>query len=343
MDVEVATPELDTPTTPEPEPTIAEHEAQFGPPDKRQQPEPDEPNERPRHRASSQKATPDDVAQIAALTKELREQEAQLVKLRPDALAGSPRLTVLKRQIAAIKSELADAQPKPAPPVPNPLPAVTTVSAPSASSPGTFTEKEPTLDQFEKETDPYAAYLRALGRYDRRRDEFEQKQAEHASRAKEQQTAAERADQDRYNTIRASYQTKVEAFKREQPDFDAVLSAIANDPVPPLAQATLMQHDNGPKLVYTLAQQPELLADLYLKAAPFGVKFTDTDVAIMQRWLTSRVQAVTTGSVATPPRTLAPRPPNPVRTGPIRAGDALPGDDSSLAEHEQAFGPRRRR
>ena len=75
-----------------------------------------------RHRAQSQKASAEDVAEISSLTRQLREKERELAKVEPDALSGSPRVLGLKRQIEALDARLGKAkmparEERPTPPV----------------------------------------------------------------------------------------------------------------------------------------------------------------------------------------------------------------------------------
>jgi hypothetical protein len=125
---EAPTEPLETPT--DDSGSLADHEAQFQPDAPRAanvaldevEPEPLTKDEQSavekvgkfaRHRAGSQRATPEDVQEINALTKELRTAEAELLKLDPKALEGSARLNVLRRQIKAVKADLAERAPKP--------------------------------------------------------------------------------------------------------------------------------------------------------------------------------------------------------------------------------------
>ena len=346
MEPEIVTPS--EPVTPvetgEPEDTsLAAHEAAFGKGGsgtlEREDGVPETTEERDergrfRHRASSQRANPEDVPQINALTKELRAKEQELAKARPESVSGSPRLLALRRQIKAIEAELGELKPKPAAVE---RPAIREPEKPEPAS--TFSEKEPSLDDFANEADPYSAWNRALARYDRRKEAFEADQAADVTRRE----ARQREQQQQFEQRVATYAQRVTEFTKTHPDFQTALAAVEdrNNVTPILAEA-IYSADNGPALVYHLAQHPQFYDEMFLLTD--GKPLTDAHVAVAQRRLHQHWQAASTGSAAVS-RTLnpPPRPPNPVRTGPIHTGDELPGDESSLAEHEKAFGPKRRR
>lgn len=346
---------LETVPTPEPvdlepvtdgEGSLAEHEAQFKPQPQaapKAGPEDDDDTDdavadtrprddsgrfkaEPRHRSQSQKAKPEDVAEINALTRTLREKEAELAKVKPDALAGSPRVLTLKQRIRAIEADLAElnatskVEPK--------------AKAEAATAPATFDEKEPTLDDFSdpaKYPDPYLALTRALAVYDRKKEAFEASQRE----AVDAEEAGRKAEI-------ASYHARTATFAKTHEDFDAVTGPMIASGLPSLLVAALVKADKGPEYVYYLAQHQDALDELVLLTE--GKPVTDSHVAIVQRRLKQQAQAAQSTGSATAATTayIPPRPPNPVRTGPIRTGDVLPDDDSSLAEHEKAFGRKRR-
>jgi hypothetical protein len=113
---------LPTDSTPDNSDSLADHESEFNQPGRagdgplNPETEPDEIPTTPantgqfankrddaRHRASTQRATPEDVAEINKLTKELRELETKVADKDPDA-KSAPRLRTLKRQIAALRA-----------------------------------------------------------------------------------------------------------------------------------------------------------------------------------------------------------------------------------------------
>lgn len=283
-----------------------------------------------RHRAASQKATPEDVEQINALTKELRAKEQELAKIRPGEDSDSPRIRALKRQIKALDVDLSELKPKAPARAEAPTPAPATDVAPAVGV--AFTEPEPKPDEFAGRDDPYGDHLIAKMQWQARKDAHEQAQKRAASEAQAQMSARVSA-----------YQARVNAFAAKTPDFHTVTQAFQQQNLPAVLLEALVTDDNGPAYVYYLAQHPEI-ADQIFESTEYRPVTPDL-VARTQRRLKQHAQAVTTGSaaVARPTYTPPASPPNPVRTGPERTGDAVPGDDASLAEHERAFGAKRGR
>lgn len=332
---------IETPQSPTPKDessSLADHEAAFGrggtghlpehePASELEPVETPEPvADKPKYRTHSQRASADDVETINALTRELRTKEAELAKVRPDALAGTPRLLSLKRQIKAIEAELHEHQPKPEPPPERP-------SAPSApAKPATaFDVKEPVLTDYEAEEDPYTSWLLAKAEWN-----FEKRAFDRA------ETARKEAAQQTEQQTMAAHIGRIETFRKAHPDYDAVIAADTHtEPPPPALARAIIGHDKSAEFLYHLGQHPEFFDEMLLLTE--GRPVSDTLVAIVQRRLLQRVQAESTGAAAPRIVTPGPRPPTPVRTGPIHAGDTVPGDESSLAEHEKAFGTRRRR
>lgn len=331
---------IETPEGPEPSVSIADHAAQFSP----DRPSPAEPEDIPktpantgqfankqpgRHHAQSQRATKEDVEQINTLTKELRELEAKAADKDPHA-KDSPRVRTLKRQIAALK-------PIVEPPT-SPTPAQSTIAETKPAiteKPGEFSEKEPVFEDFSadptKYPDPLAAWMRAVARYEARKERWEESQQQQTSQAE----AQERAQIDKFNASRTE-------FEKSTPDFAPVTEKfMAEVFLPPvLLNAIVRDVVLGPKFVYHLAQHPDLADELILLT--HEKPLTDAFVATVQRRLTKEVQgaAVSTGS-APPPRPYSPpKPPNPVRTGPIKTADEPPDQAASIAEHRKHYGPR---
>lgn len=265
-----------------------------------------------RHRAKSQVASPDDVPRIQALTKRLREAEAErdaLKQARPAAV--------------------------------EPLKAA---PAPAAKAPERFPSFEAYLAQDGNAEKSFDDWLddREAWNYERRRSQ---------ERAEEAYTADRRAT----DTLIAAYRTKCEAVLAQYPDFEDVVNPAEG----PIAVSKVVERavlEVGPEVAYYLATHPEerdaLSADTDID--PRNPAFRAT-VAATRRYLStlvadaqrsapsSRAAAVSTGSalaLVTPP---VPRPPNPVRTAALRGSETLPNDESSLADHERAFAPGRRR
>lgn len=301
------------PEPPAPEPSIADHEAQFGKGAKDATPPAGEPAP-PRHRAKSQQAKAEDVPRIAELTRRLRETERER-----DEWKGK-------------------ATPAPVAPTPAAEPTRTVTPSAPATSGDTFPDAEPTLEQFMDQPDPYSAWQRALGRYDRKKEAWDAEQVTKQSQA----TAAKQAEEHKWQADITAHQTRVQSFASAHPDFGTVTQELMQQNLPSVLLTAIVRSDNSPELIYHLAQHPDDLDELYLLSD--GKTASDASVAILQRRLLKLYgSAAPTGSVPVAAANIPPRPPNPVRTGPLKPSDALPGDDASIAEHEKVWGKRRRR
>lgn len=286
------------------------------------------------HRAQSQQASPEDYQAIAALTKELREAEAELSKLKPDALkADPPRVRTIKRQIAAVKAELAEAKPKPAPvPAVQPQP----LYQPAPAQPVTL--EEPKLEQFQNEEDPYGALILAKVEHRQR------VQAMQAQQAAQQAQDAQRTQQQQAAIAQEVEQTqaRVKAFVQAHPDYQPKFQAFVTQypHIPELLGAALAKSDKSPDLMYYFFDHPDHFDEHVFDAE--GKPVTDQAVAVLQRRLHARLAAVSTGSAPPAQPVIAPRPPNPVRTAPSMPRVEVPGDNSSLSDHARAFHRSRR-
>lgn len=271
-----------------------------------------------RHRARSQQAGPDDVPRIAALTKRLRETEASY----------EARIKALEERL----TKPAETLKPPTPPAP-------------AGAAATFDEAEPTIEQFADKPDPYAAWLRAVNAYDRKKEAFEARQKHQAAQRERATTQYGQQQTEWTNTVMAQHAQRHDAYMAAHPEHKAVLEQAADLPMTPTMVAAIALHAQGPELMLALAQNAALADELFLltHGKPLGDPVSNPLVAIVQRRLLAK-PAVPTGSAAPPkPAVLAPRPPNPVRTTPQAPADTLPGDDDSLEAHEKIWGPRRRR
>jgi hypothetical protein len=307
MDIQTATTEPGTSPTPDPA-TLADHEAEFGghPPapvatDAAGESASTDP--KPRHRARSQQATAADVPRIQELTRRLRESEARARELEARLPTAAP------------PSE----------------PAKATATPPQGFS---FPKYEQWIAEHpEKDYEDYT---------DAKQDA---RDAWREARATEQQTASQRQDvlsarREADAAAAAVWDYRVSEFAKSHPDLETVLQSVDDrGGVPPLLEYVLKTDDNGPDLMYTLAKHPEMYDEMLLLT--LGLQPSEQSVAILRRRLLSRVQAVLTGSAVPVSRPQPARPPNPVRTGPLKTGDEPPGDGSSLAEHERAYGPKR--
>ena len=332
-----------TETTEQPEApaSLAEFREQFPAAPKDGQPPPpestSEQERKPKYRSKSHRALPEDVPEIAALTKQLREAE-DAIKI--DRKPGENDKVYLLRKRAEI-AKLASA--RQAMPEVKPEPVREAPPAAVVAQPSAFTEKEPTLDQFASEADPYAAWQRALARYDRRKDAFEASQ--------EVQKSTFRAQEETFNReindgIRAHAQ-RAQALAESRPDVKALFAAEAAKPPQEQIQLTLAVrgaiefHERGPEMVVALLQNPELADELFLLTTgrAVGDPRTDSLVATVRRRLLQRISGAPSGSPApSRPVKLAPRPPNPERTVPQTPRDSSPSEaPGSLAAHRASL------
>lgn len=278
--------------------------------------------QRIRHRANKDRARSGDVPRIHELTRKLREAEARAAAAEARATVpppAAPALPLVPAPSSAVGPERGDSgQPR--------------AATPPATSP------KPTEDEIGTKYDSYADFVEALADW-----KVEQRDAaREAKLAEDRQKTQQETAQREYDTALAKTLERVAAFKLTHPDYETLMAQHSQVNLPPAVNKAVMTSDHGPAFVYHLMQHPDHLTEMQLLFD--GKPPSDEFVAHATRWLSSRAQAVITGSAAsTPPVTLAARPPNPVRTGPIPTRETLPGDDSSLAEHEHAFGQPRRR
>lgn len=298
--------------------TLEHHEASFGP----KPTQPDDEDERPhhsaeqrredtgqfkdgkvRHRAQSQKATAADVPRIAELTKNWRAEQERASKLEAE-------LSQLRSSSTQLRNE-----------------------APAA------TRTKPSEDEIGAKYQTYADYVEDLAdwKYEQRRA-AEKAESDKTTQASQQEAATREVIQ--------TFASRVSEFVKTTPDYHEKVNAAAelDNAIPLSLERALMLHDNGPAIVYHLATHPQQFDEMRLLAA--SVPLDQASVALLQRRLSAytHTQAGTTGSAAVQtPAVVAPRPPNPVRSGSMSTGDDLPGDESSLAEHEKAYNRPRRR
>lgn len=311
--------EPENPVLPDPaadlpvEESLAEHEAVFGDPARRPQPDPEaEPEDAVRHpprerddqgkfvkpekpAATATRHELQGVPRINQLTKRLREVEAER-----DALKAS-------------QAPAATSRPR-AEPIAHPEPTT------RAAEPSTATPK-PTIDSFQD----YSEYMEALTDW---------KIGE--ARREDRETAQREAEATR---VTNSWRERVEGAKTRYPDFEAVaLLAPTSIPQGSLVDAWILEHKSGADVLYTLQKDPGELSRIL--ALPL---FDQVDALslLAQRLSATREPAVKTGAAATTPVKVAPRPPTPVRTSAGPAPDEPPGEDASLMDHEKFFHKRR--
>lgn len=317
--------------------TITEFRAAFPQAPSRHAPpskEPSEPIEKPRHRAKSQQAGPDDAAAIAAQTKRLREAEDSVEVPRIDG--ESDRVYGIRKR--AEIAELAKGAKQP----PKVQPVAAAVSQPAAIvQPSEFKDPQPQIAQFSNTDDPYGNHQRALMKWELKKDDFDAKQAETKTKS-EQAQKQQREEFDTYiKTEQTAHDSRLGDFIKNTPDAKQVMEGAADIPLTLAMRGAMELHAQGPQMMYALAKSPELADELFLLTAGryIGDPRTDPLVAIVRRRLLQRVQAATAGSAA-PLRqtTVAPRPPNPARTVPQTPREKPSVEPvGSLAEHRQRF------
>lgn len=327
--------------------SLADHEQQFSPTatagdestSDGESPEERDDHGRFRHRAKSQEAKPDDVATIKAYTKRLRDAEAAAgIEQKP---GESQRVYELRR-----RAELAEAK------------AAETAKPAQQAAPAV---QAPTADGFKDASGHRIPFHDPQGRavafpkfelwsahnptldyedYTDARQDFRTQQKGVFEAYQRQQQQAQWSLQD----ISNQHAQRSQTYRAANPTFDADIAHTLDSrawPLTPVLQAAILQDPNGPAIVHALAKQPDFYGQMFFSSQ--HTPLTPQAVAVMQRTLNARVQAAPTGSAAPRLVTPAPRPPNPVRTGPLKTGDEPPGDDSSLAAHEKAYGTRGRR
>lgn len=267
---------------------------------------------KPRHRAQSQQASAEDVPRIRELTRRLRETEAQLEEAR---------------------------RPRQSAPAAESAPAT-----PPAPKPAGFPSFEQWAAQPENKDKAFEDFIDARADY-----RYEQRRA--AERAEEAQTAAARAQ----DTAVSAYLEQLPAVLKDYPDFNEIVNP-AEGPIQVskvVERAVLLA---GPRTAYYLATHPDecdaLSGDTVMDPTAAGF---DAAVKATKRYLLSlvadgqrpsspsRAAAASTGSALALVAPTTPRPPNPVRTGAMRDGEQPPSDEGSLADHEKAYAPGRRR
>ncbi len=277
-----------------------------------------------RRRAKSQQARPADVPRINELTRQLRERDEELARLRtPPAAPSAPGSANGNGHAPA-------AAPSP--------------QTPQPKAPERFAVGVPPWDPEPQETDPkfggdFTRYLTDVSKWSARQ---EVRQTEF-DRYVEGQQRQERESQQKELT---DFATRVDSARDKHEDFDAV----AFETKTPIQKGSItdtfvMRDDNGPELLYYLHAHPKELDEL-LKMPELGqVKF----LTLLSQRLSSNSPGLIGASTTSIPgaRTivLPPKPPNVVRTEAQRASGGGPPTDRelSLSEHEHYFRPTKRR
>lgn len=345
MDTELVAPsDAAAPTAPAApaEPSLSDHVAHYDRTARQnEEVEPAEPAQKPedkgRHRAQSQKATPADVPRINSLTKQLRAAQAELERLKGTGQQTQERQPSWSERTPQAETPLVRSGSVRQPPAVV-APVSELLKTPDVS-------KDPLREDefFARYPDEaYGTYQRYLSRY---------AVVEHAESQRQAQSETQRTQiQQHVSDIGAErlkqFGSDVGEFIATKPDFKAKAEAagpLMNIPLPDLLTEALIA--SGPEMYYHLISNPALLAEMHLLTR--GAAVDESNVALVQRRLSSEfahAQAAVTGSVAVPQQRIsAPRPPNPVRTGPMQTGGDPPGDGHSLAEHAKHYDPKRQR
>lgn len=262
-----------------------------------------------RRRAESDRATAEDVPRINKLTQRLRATERELEELK-------------KTQTTAPQKE-------------TPRETLRVPTAPPA-----FDQKEPDINdpKFAEFADPYAAYVRALTKFDRDKEA-------HDAAVKDYETATQHvtAEADKtFERITVEHAARIDTFAKEHTDYWEVVKAAGDSPTSPVMQAAIMLDKQNAEYIYYLAKNPTVNDELFIQTASQPVN--EITVASLQRLLRARVQAANTGSATSrqvvPP---APRLPKPVKTMPQNmTADTYDEDKSSISDHEKRFPQGRR-
>lgn len=303
--------------------SLSDFAAKYDTTTRRESPEADEGSEvldRRQTARPSRSRGADDHETISALTKRLREAESQ-IGVNTDRLEGESdrafnlRLRAEAAEAVAKKSSERQELPKIAQPV---------------AQPSAFTDKEPTIEQFADQADPYSAWQRALNAWDRKKERFDDDQKKVTAFSEERMKAAREL---RANAEKAHY-GRIEAYKKTTPDYDTVVGAAKDWAATPLMQIALVNDPNGEKYIYHLAQNRSLWNRLVLDSD--GKVVTRETVEAFQDVLKERMPAVT-GSAHTPATVnYPPPPPNPVRTGRMRSSSSEPPDTDHMSLDEFA-------
>ena len=325
---------------PEAPASLAEFRQDFPDPSKVQPLAPEPLTERPPRRAKSHRAEPADVPEIAALTKELREAEDAIKIERKEG--ESDRVFQLRKR-AEIAKRAAQPAPAAAPmqAVERPAPIV---QARPVTAQSAFAEKEPTIEQFKDQPDPWLALSRAVAAYDRRREAFDATQ----ETQKATYQAQERQFHHEINQGVEAHSTRMATYLGTAPaDVKALYAAEAAKPpqeqiqLPLALRGAIEFSERSPEMITALLRDQNLADEFFLLTNGHIVSDprTDSFVASVRRRLLQRISGVASGS-PTPPRPfkIAPRPPNPERTVPQTPRDTSPSDAAgSLAEHRNKF------
>lgn len=272
--------------------------------------------EKSRHRAASQKATPEDGPRINQLTAR--------------AKTAEERATAAETELARLRSERA-----PAAQIARAEEKVETTAAAAS----TFREAEP------QEND--AAFAGDYGKYLRAAAAWEGRKAYHDERTRERVEQEQQTKQQAQRDAVKSWSGRVDAAKEKYADFEQVAFTA---PAPWLnpdgtAQANartldawIMEHKTGPDVLYYFQSEKNRQELGSLLAKPV-LEQVEHLALLSQRLLpeSATPDGVTRSSAGRNTKiTLPPRPPNLVRTEAQRSGNVPPPTDGSLSVSEHA-------
>lgn len=291
---------------------------------------------RERHRAKSQRATPDDVKIINELTAQAKDAEAKAFSDIKQKDGESDRVFGLRR-----RKEIAErfsAGPTVAAPVVAP---VAPVVAKAAPAPISKDDPKPDPTKYEDLTKYFEDISLWAGREAVRQDRAEQAKVT---------TAAEQAAETA--RLSAAWVTATTEAKAIYPDFEAVaygplnvpsMPHLKEIPMPSVIDLWIRERPYGARILYTLKKNPAEFLRIWNLSLPDQVD----ELSLLGQRLTnsSRTQTVSTAAVVPPVVKPVPRPPTAVQTGPMRVSDdALPDPESlSLSGFADAYGDVRRR
>lgn len=234
--------------------------------------------------------------------------------------ADAPRINELTKRLREREAELESLRRAAPAPAPAPRPAAPPANAPTQA---------PRLQGFIDQLKPDEDYNLAVERH-------AEAMADWTYRRREQQQQQQQAERQFAQT----FQQKVASAQERYPDFnDVALNAPSAIPQGSLIDRWVWEHRTGADVLYYFQKFPGELPRV-LAQSPLDQLET---LALISQHLaapspSTRSVAAGTGSATAPVMTSqVPRPPNPVRTGPMRGGDEPPGDDASLAAHEQFY------
>lgn len=97
----------------------------------------------------------------------------------------------------------------------------------------------------------YDSYIEALTDWKAAQAYHLMQREQHAARMAEQESSQLQA-----------WHGRLQTYRKETPDFDAVMQGAEDITIPPYLQKEILSYDEGPRLAYELAKDPEALAHI---------------------------------------------------------------------------------